>query len=438
MKISILTLFPELFEPFLKTSLIGRATEKKIIEADLVSFFNFAQPKERIDSPTFGPGSGMLIKPEIIQKAIENQDQKNGKSFKIFFSPQGEKLNQKLLNSLYQKIKNQDHLLLVSSRYEGIDTRVEEYYSDLVISVGDFVLMGGDLPAMCFLESFLRLFPGIVGKTDSVESESFSGPFVDYPQYTSPLSWKAMQVPEIIRSGNHGLIQKWREKMAALKTVKKHFEWLKSYPLNQGEKNVAKEFIPPHYAVLMHNDVLLKDKSVGTTSVTSLDLHDIARAAATYGLKNYFISTPLIDQQKVVQTLMDFWQTEGPQYNIHRFQAVNLVRMVNNLDECVKLIEESKGKKPILIATSAKKHNHANLITYFDQSKVWQEDRPVLFVFGTGHGLAQHILEKCDYLLLPIEGFTDFNHLSVRSACSIIFDRWLGINIREDKIDNLS
>lgn len=434
MNISIITLFPELYGPFFEASLIGRAREKNLISSDIVSLFDFTKPKQRIDSPTFGPGAGMLIRPEVVEQAIETQEQKHGKAFKIFFSPQGEKLTQKMLNSFAQIINKTEnkHVLLVASRYEGMDSRVEEFYADAVISVGDFVLMGGDLPALCFVESFLRLIPGIVGKQESVERESFSGPFVDFPEYTAPIEWKGMEVPEVIRSGNHGLIEKWRERQAALKTVKNHFEWLRSFPLTKQQINLAKEFIPPHYAVLMHSDVLLKDNQAGTTSITSLDIHDIARSAATYGLKNYFIVTPLKDQQSILQVLLDFWQNGfGVEYNVHRHKAVNLVKMSSDIDEVIEQITKIEGRAPLLIATSAKDYTNKNFITYFDQTKVWKSGRPVLFLFGTGHGLAPYILDRCDFILGPICGFSDFNHLSVRAAASIIFDRWLGIKIKE-------
>ena len=371
----------------------------------------------------------MLIRPDIIEKAIETQEKNIGSAFKIFFSPQGEKLNQKTLKALAQKIIDKKHLLLVAPRYEGMDARVEQYYADAVISVGDFVLMGGDLPAMEFIEAFLRLIPGIVGKQESVEKESFSGPFLDYPEYTSPVIWKNMEVPEIIRSGNHRLIEKWRENQAVNKTVKNHFDWLRSNELTKEQKEITKKNIPNHYAVLMHSNVNIKGDKIGTTSVTSLDIHDIARSAVTYGIKNYFLVTPLIDQQKIVTTLLDFWKTgHGAEYNPHRHEAVSKIRLCDNLEQTIEEIKKNEGKNPILIATSAKVSDKEKRITYFDQSKVWQHDRPVLIIFGTGHGLSNEILNKCDYILEPIYGFSDFNHLSVRSAAAVIFDRWLGIN----------
>ena len=426
--ISILTLFPDLYEPFINTSLLKRAQEKNLINFDLQGLFSFAKPKERIDAPGFGPGDGMLIKPEIVEKAIDKQEKEFGKAYKIFFSPQGKLLNQTNLKEIYNKIADKKHIMLLSSRYEGMDSRVEEYYADEILSVGNFVTMGGDIPAMLFLEAILRYFPEIVGKVGSVEQDSFSGPFVDYPQYTEPVEWKGMVVPEILRSGNHGAIEKWRLDKAAQKTVIDHFEWVRTYKLNEVQKKVASKFIPNHYVALMHSDVLLEDNRVGTTSVTSIDIHDISRSCATYGIKNYFIVTPLKDQQKIVSKLLHFLQEGyGFEYNPQRFKAIKNTHLKNDLKSVIEAIKEKENIDPIIITTSAKRSDLA-LISYFDQSKVWSKNRPILLIFGTGKGLSDDLMAKSDFQLKPIEGFTDFNHLSVRSAVAIILDKWLGLN----------
>ncbi len=410
---------------------MGRSQEKSLVHYDIISYFSLVQPKERIDSPTFGPGPGMLLRPDLVEQFVTNQESKYGRGFRVFFSPQGKKLNQPLLAYITKKAQETNHLMLFPARYEGMDARVELEYEDLTVSLGDFVIMAGDLAAMVLLEGMVRLLPEVVGKKESIERESFSGPFVDYPEYTAPVVWKGHQVPEIVRSGNHEKIEQWRQEQAAQKTVLHHFEWLRSYPTSAKQRSIAQAYIPPHYCVLMHDEILLPHDQKGTTSVTSLDIHDIARSAKTYGIKEYFIVTPLIDQQKIVNRLLEFWKTGvGIDYNPHRHQAVNAVHVVSSLDEAIKTIEQKEDKKPIIIATSAHTNEQgAPSITYYDQSKVWHEKRPVLFIFGTGRGLAPSVIERCDYLFLPIEGFSSFNHLSVRSAAAIIFDRWLGINI---------
>ncbi len=251
-----------------------------------------------------------------------------------------------------------------------------------------------------------------------------------------PVVWNEREVPEIIRSGNHEKIAQWREQKAAEKTVKYHFDWLRSHELTDQQLKIAQPFLPSHYCALMHDEIVLPGDQIGTTSVTSLDIHDIARSACTYGLKGYFIVTPLIDQQRITNKLLEFWKTGiGVEYNTNRHEAVRKVEVVDSLQNVIDEIEKIEGKKPLLIATSARSDEKgAPSITYFDQSKVWKLDRPVLMIFGTGRGLAPSVIERCDFLLLPLEGFSDFNHLSVRSAAAIIFDRWLGINLKTVKI----
>ncbi len=432
MNISILTLFPELYQTFWETSLLKRAQQKDLVSFSANSLFDYAKPKQRIDAPTFGHSSGMLIQPEVIQKAVEDIDGKYGKSFKIILSPQGRKLDQRYAKSLWEKIKSSDHIMLLASRYEGIDARVEQHYADEVVSVGDFITMGGDIPAMLLIECLLRYMPGIVGKQESVDQDSFSGAFVDHPEYTKPVDWKGMVVPEVLRSGNHAAIQKWRQEQAVQRTVKNHFNWLRSSELTHPQVQLSRKYIPSHYAALLHDDMYLKQGQIGTTSVTSIDIHDIARSAMTYGFEGFFITTPLQDQQKIVQKMLSFWNKKevGGKYNKDRHEALAFVRLQDTLKSVVESIEAKEGKSPIIIGTSASSAHSVPLLTYDQQDVVWKENRPVLFLFGTGYGMSEKLLKQCDYMLHPLHGFSDFNHLSVRSAAAIIFDKWLGFSLK--------
>jgi tRNA (guanine37-N1)-methyltransferase len=473
MKISIITVFPEIYESFLSTSLIGRAIEKKLVEFNIVRMSDMCEVKERIDEPTCGPGVGMIVKPEVIEKAIESCEDKWGKAYKIFFSPQGKKLDQNFLKSLADQVflkcvslgtgmsaldemglgresvrperafleasrmgtndTELNHLILVCPRYEGMDERVQNYYASEVISIGDYVLMGGDLPAQVFLEGVLRYLPGVVGKAESVEKESFSSSFFDYPEYGLPVEWKGKKIPEVVLSGNHAEIEKWRAESAAKKTVENRFDWfVQSNPLPK-DIELAKKFIPNHYVALMHTGVLIQGGQRGNTSITSLDIHDVARSGATYGIKNYFIVSELEDQQKILKQFLDFWRSgEGKEYNLSRFVAVKKVVPALNLDDVVTKIKEIEGVEPLIISTSAKETDVEveKLIDYYSQGLVFKQHRPILFVFGTGQGLCQDIVNRSDYLLLPVKGMTDYNHLSVRSAVAIILDRWLGLNVK--------
>lgn len=429
MNISVLTVFSNLYDPFLKTSLIKRAIEKGLISINVDQFFSFVQPKERIDAPTYGHGPGMLIKPDVVERAINAKESDYGCAYKIFFSPQGRMLDQCLIKEIAQGAQKSGHLMLLPARYEGMDARVEQYYADQVVSVGNFVLMGGDLAALMLLEATLRLVSGVVGKAESVAEESFSGPFVEYPQYTEPVVWHDLEVPEVVRSGNHAAIQSWQLHESAKRTVLGHFDWLRSHAMTSKERALAQEYIPPHYCALLHNDVLVGPENVsGTTSVTSIDIHDIARSSSTYGIKQFFVVTPLHDQQKIVERFLDFWRHEGVSYNIQRHEAVRQVALAKTLDQAIEEIEAQEGKRPIVVATSAREVNHPNVISYHDQERIWALNRPILVIFGTGRGLTELCLDRADFLLMPVTSFTDYNHLSVRSAVAIVFDRWLGVN----------
>lgn len=431
MRCSLLTLFPDLYKPFLETSLIARAQEAGTITCLVSNMLDFCAPKERIDGPVFGHGAGMVIRPEVIERAITAREASAGKAFKIFFSPHGKKIDQDLLKGLAARIAHTGHLMLIAGRYEGMDARIEEVYADEILSVGDFVTMGGDLPAMLFLEAFLRLMPGVVGKSASVEKDSFWGPFVDHPAYTAPVVWHDREVPAVLRSGDHGKIAAWEQEQALERTVFGHFDWLRSHEVTSQERDAVARTIPPHYVALMHSDVLLPQAVVGTTSVTSLDIHDIARSAKSYGLRGYFIVTPLEDQQKIVKKLLHFWQEGvGISYNPHRHEALRAVAVRDSLDAVVQEIARVEGKEPLIVVTSAKPSDGAKRLTYFDQEKLWASRRPVLILLGTGHGLAPSVMERADYCLLPLKGYSDFNHLSVRSAAAVIFDRLLGQNIK--------
>lgn len=430
MNISIVTLFPDLYASFLETSLIKRARHKGLLSFDVASLLSFCAPGERIDAPTVGHGPGMLLKPEVVAKAIEQQEDAHGRAYRIFFSPHGIPLTQNLLELIAANVDSMGgRAMVLPARYEGMDVRVEEEYADIVLSIGDYVLMGGDLPAMVFIEALSRLIPGVVGSKESVEEESFSGPFVDHPHYTLPVEWNGRRIPDVLRSGNHAAIAEWRRDRSIERTLEGgHFGWTRSSYLNREDREDLLRSVPSHYAVLMHTDVLVDKDRVGQSSVTSLDIHDIARSAKTFGLRGYFIATPLADQQKIVEQLLHFWQQgEGVTYNPSRHAAMSFTQLVENLDAAIAAIELAEGVAPLVVGTSARVVEGVPSIGYDDQYKLWRQKRPVLLVFGTARGLSSALLERCDYVLHPIEGLASFNHLSVRSAAAIVFDRWMGL-----------
>ena len=236
MKIDVLTLFPELFERFNDWSIIGRATEKGIIQLNCINIRDFSTDKhKRVDDYSFGGGPGMIMQVEPIYEAIESV--RDGNSKVIYLSPKGELYNQKIANSLSEE----DHLILLCGHYEGIDNRIVENYIDMEISIGDYVLTGGEIPAMVVIDSVTRLLPGALSSSESFEDESHFNGLLEYPQYTRPREFKELEVPEILLSGDHEKINKWRKYESLKITYKKRKDLLLKKELTEEEKNMLDE-----------------------------------------------------------------------------------------------------------------------------------------------------------------------------------------------------
>lgn len=214
MKINFLTLFPRYFEPLINESIIKKAVDKKILEFNVVDFRDFTKSKHRkVDDEIYGGGHGLLLQVEPIDLALDSLENRGG--YKILVTPQGKIFDQKMAN----KLAKHDQITLISGRYEGFDERVR-YLVDEEISIGDYVLTGGELPAMVIADSICRLVPGVI-KKESVENDSFQNEgLLDYPQYTRPREYKNMKVPEVLFNGNHKEISEWKLKAQLEKTKK--------------------------------------------------------------------------------------------------------------------------------------------------------------------------------------------------------------------------
>ncbi len=207
MRFDIITLFPDFFTSPLNSSLIGKAIAKQIATVNLVNPRDFTTDKHRkVDDITYGGGVGMLLKPEPIFAAVESLQMLPRKEI-ILMTPQGQPLNQPLLQDL---ATNYEQLILICGHYEGVDERIREHLVTKEISLGDFVLTCGEIPALTLLNGVVRLLPGTVGKVESLKAESFETDLLDYPQYTRPAEYRGWKVPEVLRSGNHKLIDEWR------------------------------------------------------------------------------------------------------------------------------------------------------------------------------------------------------------------------------------
>lgn len=216
MRFIIVTLFPESFDSYLNVSLLKHAQAHELIEIDFVNLRDFGDgPHQVVDLPPYGGGAGMVMRVDIMDKALKSLKLKKKTSKVILLTPQGKVFNQKIAKDL-SKVKT---IVLICGRYEGFDERIRSLV-DMEISLGDFVLTGGEIPALAVLDTVARLVPGVVGKAESLVNESFSESMLEYPQYTRPEVYKKMKVPKVLLSGHHSNIASWR-KDEALKRTKK-------------------------------------------------------------------------------------------------------------------------------------------------------------------------------------------------------------------------
>lgn len=239
MQFDVLTLFPEMFN-ILNESIIGRAKEKGLINVNLINIRDFSKNKhKKVDDTPYGGGAGMVIQPDVVYdayKSVITSNEKSEKARVIYMSPQGKKLDQQKV----EELSKQEHLILLCGHYEGIDQRVLDSIVDEEISIGDYVLTGGELPAMVLIDSVSRYVEGVL-KDGSTTEESFSQGLLEYPQYTRPEVFEGQQVPEVLRSGNHQMIEKWRREQSLKRTLEKRPDLLEEVDLSDEDKKILEK-----------------------------------------------------------------------------------------------------------------------------------------------------------------------------------------------------
>ena len=225
MRIDILTLFPEMFQNVLGESMLKIASEKELVSFHLHNIRDYSNDKHRcVDDKPYGGGAGMVMKPEPVFNAVEAVELlDDAVSTKILLTPQGKTFNQGIADDLSKKTR----LMIICGRYEGFDERIRSGIDALEISIGDYVLTGGEIPAMVVIDSISRLVPGVLGGDDSLQDESFMNRMLEYPQYTRPAEFRGMKVPEVLKSGHHSKIEEWRMENAILRTQERRPDLLK-------------------------------------------------------------------------------------------------------------------------------------------------------------------------------------------------------------------
>lgn len=238
MRIDILTIFPGMFKGPFDESIVKRAKEKGLVEVHIHDLRDYSLDKHRtVDDYPYGGGPGMVLRPEPIFRALESILAEGGEAKVILLTPGGKRYDQ----GMAKRLAHESHLVLICGHYKGVDERVRERFVDEEVSIGDYVLTGGELPAMVLVDSIVRLLPGAIGDWNSVETDSFHQDLLDHPHYTRPEVYREMRVPEVLLSGNHERIRLWRRKESLRRTFQRRPDLLKKSELTEEDLKLLRE-----------------------------------------------------------------------------------------------------------------------------------------------------------------------------------------------------
>lgn len=335
-RFSVITAFPKIFNGFLSSSIIGRAITSGLIKVDLLDLRDFAEGKHRqVDDYTYG-GGGMVLMAEPLYRAVQAARDVSEKATVIFPSPQGVILSQEVVESLAQE----DHLVIACGHYEGVDERFVESCVDLELSIGDYVLTGGELPAMVIIDAVSRQLPGVVGKAESVAEDSFFRGFLDHPHYTRPAEWRGKRVPEVLLSGDHGAVLDWRRRQAADRTIVRRPDLL-------SRANILPYLSCGFYVTLL-----------SAPDVSLEELERICAVSGAYGAKKVLVVTPL---QKPVAT------------------GLSMVKRFPSLESAMSWIEKSEKKVPYVVGVAEAPRSGVHWLEL--KRLVLERDLPLSLVF---------------------------------------------------------
>lgn len=390
MKVTVVTGFPDFFRSFLSTSIVGRAVENKLIEINIVDIRDYGQgPYKKVDDYTFGGGGGMVMMAEPLERALEDL----GDNLHVVYpSPQGVSLTQEIVESLSLK----EHLVIICGHYEGIDERFVKDSVDLELSVGDYVLTGGELPAMIVIDAVSRLTPGVVGKGKAVEEDSFYRGMLDNSHFTRPSVWRDMEVPEVLLSGHTARIESWRRKDAVNRTLSRRPDLLSRASIHP--------YLESGCYILWHLPGRLDDSIFQ-------DIKNTGLSCRVFGIKKLLLVIPDPSQRDRVRD------------SLRDSDEVDIVKIMPSLDRARQWITKKEKSSPYSIKMSSSVEEES--LSWLEVKRdLLKSSGPALFVFGDEQ---EPLSLKCDVVMRPLMGGkVDDKQLETYSTISIVLDRFFG------------
>lgn len=422
MKFNVLTIFPKMFQRAYEdgNGVVAKSVLKGDVVVNPVNIRDFANDKHHTtDDYPYGGGHGLVMKVEPVVLAVESIAQ-GERTRTVMLDPRGRVFTAEVAQG-YAKLLTEgayDSITFVCGRYEGLDERAYDLVVDESLSLGDFILTGGELAAMVAIESIARYKRGVLGDEMSAEYDSFSNNMLEQPHYTRPWEFRGLAVPDVLKSGNPVLIDAWRSERQVSVTKARRPDLIRS----NGRNLVSKLDI---YVGLMHYPMVDKCGDIVGTSLTNMDIHDISRSCMTFDVSRYFIVNPQASQQEIALRVTKHWQQgAGLAYNSNRSEAFERTSVVSSLFECIAHIRTKTGRNPLIVLTTAR-GNYDFKEPYEVVCDAHDADAPVLLLFGTGWGFHEAVFEMADAVVSPINGRGNYNHLSVRSAVAIMLDRFI-------------
>ncbi len=425
MHFSVVTLFPEIFQSPLSSTILKRARDRKLVSVDLVDLRRYARDRHRTtDDHPYGGGQGMVLKPEPLIEAIEECRRRLGTPKVILLSPRGRVFDHQAA------VATLDHesVVLVCGRYEGIDERVVAHVDDL-LSIGDYMLSGGEIAALAVIDTVARLVPGVLGNEQSAREDSFADGLLEYPQYTRPAEYRGMKVPDVLLSGDHEEIRRWRHRMSIEITARQRPDLLAKTPSEAPGPRATV------YLVLLDGPVSGRPGGAAASSITDLDVRDIARTCRAYGVAGLYRVNLAGSVPQPAAGIIHPRQRGGTGDHTPG-EARALVRPGADLDAAMEDVRRECGKAPRLVAVSARSGHGTRGMTFAKMRQMLsRDDVPCMILLGTGTdtgagtetglGLADAVVARSDLVLEPIAGKDARSHLSIPAASAVILDRML-------------